>query len=129
MDTYTHHIASIRTVNGLLDVYWSAETRSIRYVCGTMGFMRPNESIRDSLGHLFGCPIGWVETRSLILVEGTCRTAFDNHHAMAKYLLDCEWSDYGMDLMFFEIHLALAADLNVREDQFHQLEGEDDPVQ
>jgi hypothetical protein len=122
MDTYTFHVATIRTLNGPLDIYWSFETRSIRYFCGGLGFDRPNQNIRTSLAALFGCPEHWLETRSLILSEGTYKTVFDNEHKMAKELLDCEWSDYAMDLMSFQIHLALGADINVRDDHFYQLE-------
>jgi hypothetical protein len=121
MDTYTHPIAKIRTLNGYIDVYWSFETRAIRYVCGGIGFERPNQDIRTSLANLFGCPTYWLESRSLILSEGKYKTAFENHHKMAKELLNCEWSDYGMDLMSFQIHLAIGLDLNIREDQFQHL--------
>ena len=136
MDSYTLHVATIRTLNGPLDVYWSFETRSIRYVCGGFEFSRPNQVIRTSLASLFGCPEHWLETRSMVVCEGKYRTVFSNHHKMAKDLLDCEWSDYGMDLMSFQIHLAMGSDINVRDDQFFQLEilgqqeqvGEDPPV-
>jgi hypothetical protein len=136
MDFYTLHVATIRTLNGPLDVYWSFETRSIRYVCGGLGFDRPNQVIRTSLAALFGCPEQWLETRSLVLSEGKYRSVFADHHTMVKQLLDCEWSDFGMDLMSFQIHLAMGADINVRDDQFFQLEvlghpelvGEDPPA-
>jgi hypothetical protein len=52
---------------------------------------------------------------------------------MSRELLDCEWSDYAMDMMFFRIHLALDECSNVRMDQFEQLRmmdlEEDPPVQ
>jgi hypothetical protein len=104
--------------------------RSIRYVCGTFGFNRPNQDIRTSLAALFGCAPDWFETRSLMLTEGTCTTVFENHHSMARELLDCEWSDYAMDLMSFQIHLAIGDSMNEREDQFHQLDAldEDPPI-
>ena len=126
MNTYTFHIATIRTHSGPLDVYWSFELRSIRYVCGTFRFNRPNQDIRTSLAALFGCAPDWLETRSLMLTEGTTTTFFGNHHSMARELLDCEWSDYAMDLMSFQIDLAIGDSLNEREDQFIQLDALDE---
>jgi len=120
-------------LSGTLEVYWSYEERAIRYVSGTMWFQRPNNTIRSSLADLFGCSPSHLDTRSLVLHEYIFRTAFDDSHKMSRELLDCEWSDYAMDMMFFRIHLALDECSNVRMDQFEQLRmmdlEEDPPVQ
>ena len=132
MDSYTHHLAIIRTSNGILDVYWNIDKRTIRYVCGAMGFERANETIRTSLATLFGCSPSWLEIRSLVIIEGKYRSLFDNHHKMSQELLECEWSDYGMDRMSFQISLGIGSEANEREAQFFQLQDgimdmEEDP--
>jgi len=132
MESYTHHLAIIRTSNGILDVYWNIDKRTIRYVCGAMGFERANEKIRTSLANLFGCSPSWLEIRSLVIIEGKYRTLFPDNDKMSQELLECEWSDYGMDRMTFQIALGIGSEPNEREDQFFQLQDltvdmEEDP--
>ena len=120
-------------LSGTLEVYWSYEERAIRYVSGTMWFQRPNGTIRSSLAALFGCLPSHLDTRSLVLQEYIFRTVFHDAHKMSRELLDCEWSDYAMDRMSFQIDMALDECPNVRMDQFEQLRmmnlEEEDPVQ
>ena len=133
MNTYLFHLATIRMLSGTLEVYWSYEERAIRYVCGSLWFQRPNDTIRSSLAALFGCLPSHLDTRSLVLQEYIFRTVFHDADKMSRELLDCEWSDYAMDRMSFQIHLALDECPNVRLDQFEQLRtmelDEEDPVQ
>ena len=133
MNTYVFHLATIQMLSGTVEVYWSHEERAIRYVCGTLWFQRPNGTIRSSLADLFGCSPFHIDTRSLTIKEYIYQTTFHDAHKMSRELLDCEWSDYAMDLMSFRVHLALDECPNIRMDQFEQLRtmdlGEDPPIQ
>ena len=132
MNTYTFRLATIHTIFGILEVYWSMDNRSIQYVCGGMLFHRPNGLIRSSLSDLFGCPSANLESRTLVITEGKYITPFPDSHKLSKELLDCEWSDYGMDMMSFQANLAIGED---REEQFQQIilgrlgqEAGEDPI-
>lgn len=127
---FTFHLATIQFFMGTLNIYWNPEQKHVRYVCGTMIVERANEPICASLSQLMGAIPDNLETRKLILYEGWEATHIEDDEKMAKDLLNCYWSDYAMDRMYFRVHLAIGHPA-LREQQFDSMIGndniEDDP--
>ena len=121
---FTFHLATIQFFMGTLIVYWNPEQKHIRYVCGSIVIERANEQISLSLSQLMGSTPDNLETRKLVVYEDWEATHIEDDEKMAKDLLNCYWSDYAMDRMYFRVHLAIGHPA-LRQEQFSNMIGND----
>jgi len=104
--THLNSLAQIRTPTEYIEVFWWPEKRKPVFCIGGQWYIQPDANIRASIASLMGWEERAIQFRELFLFE---RASYHHGHAASaadeRNFLECDWSDYAVDLMAFQVNI------------------------
>jgi hypothetical protein len=107
--THLNSLAQIRTPSEYIEVFWWPEKRKPVFCINGQWYIQADGNIRSSIATLLGWSERSVDFRDLFLFE---RASYSHGYAASpndeRNFLECEWSDYAVDLMAFQVNVTCA---------------------
>ena len=98
-------LAKITTPDGVLDVYWIKKTSQVVIQFDDEWHIQPNGRIAESIGNYLGYDVLDMKVSGMFLFDRDFKNGKSAPKDMEEKLLDCEWSDYALDKMVFQVKL------------------------
>jgi hypothetical protein len=107
--THLNALAQIRTPNEYIEVFWWPEKRKPIFCIHGQWYIQPDGNICASVATLLGWEQRTVNFSDLFLFE---RSSYSHGHAASandeRNFMECEWSDYAVDCMAFQVNVVRA---------------------
>jgi hypothetical protein len=98
-------MAQITTPDGVVDVHWVKKTSQVVIHFNDEWHIQPNGRIDESIGNYLGYNVLDMKVSSMFLFDREFKNGKSAPEDMQKQLLGCEWSDYALDKMVFQVKL------------------------
>ena len=98
-------LAQITTPDGVVDVHWIKATSQVVLHFDEKWHIQPNGRIDESIGNYFGYDVLDMKVSKMFIFDRDFQNGKLAPEEMEKQLLGCEWSDYALDKMVFQVKL------------------------
>ena len=98
-------LAQITSPDGVVDVFWVKKTSQIVIHFDDEWHIQPNGRIDESIGNYLGYDVLDMKVSNMFLFDREFKNGKSAPEEMEKQLLGCEWSDFALDKMVFQVKL------------------------
>jgi len=98
-------LAQITTPDGVVRVYWIKHTSQVVIHFDDEWHIQPNGRIDESIGNYLGYDVLDMKVSGMLLFDKDYINGQSAPKEMEKQLLGCEWSDFALDKMVFQVKL------------------------
>ena len=98
-------LAQITTPDGVVDIHWIKNTSQVVIHFDDEWHIQPNGRIDESIGNYLGYDVLDMKVSGMFLFDREFNHGKSAPEEMEKQLLGCEWSDYALDKMIFQVKL------------------------
>ena len=98
-------LAQITTPDGVVDVYWINKTTQVVIHFDDEWHIQPNGRIDESIGTYLGYDVLDMKASRMLLFDRDFKNGKSAPEDMEQKVLGCEWSDFALDKMVFQVKL------------------------